>query len=239
MCGRIVQKGNLDDYLERVIRAPRADEIFPPDPVGPKYNVPPGVRILAIHRLGGDGSKQVERIFWGYKPAGAKVPLMSNARLETITAGKWPWAALMKAGGRVLVPADGWYEWKRLTPDPKGPKQPHFIRAVNDDPLYFPALTAWRPGKEHGPEHGIAIVTNDAKGGLIDVHDRRPIVLAPELAQEWMDPATTPLCARDLLMGGLPEAAFRWYPVKQAVGNSRYERPDATDPTGDNGPSLF
>lgn len=66
MCGRIVQKQNRDDYLEGLIRAPRADELFPPDPAGPRYNVPPGSRPRALHQF--EGLLQFERIFWGYKP---------------------------------------------------------------------------------------------------------------------------------------------------------------------------
>lgn len=101
MCGRIVHKRNRGDYLEGLIRAPRADELFPPDPAGPRYNVPPGSRPLALH--------QFERIFWGYKPVNWRKPAISNAKIETIAAGRWPWAWLMKQNGRTIVPADGWY----------------------------------------------------------------------------------------------------------------------------------
>jgi len=178
MCGRIVQKNNRDDYLETLIRAPRAGELFPPDPVGPRYNIPPGTRPLTLHEFQ-DGTIQVERIFWGYKPQNWARKPISNAKIETIAAGRWPWNWLMKEGGRIIVPANGWYEWKWLTDDPKGPKQPYYIHHANDEPLFFAAVTAWRPGREHGKDNGMAIVTNDARGGMVDVHDRRPVALAP------------------------------------------------------------
>ncbi|AOB29920.1 hypothetical protein AKI39_03280 [Bordetella sp. H567] len=229
MCGRIVQKNNPDDYLEKIIRAPRAGELFPPDPVGPRYNIPPGARPMAFHRFSG-GQLEVERIYWGYKPSDWRRAPISNAKTETIAAGKWPWNWLLKEGGRAIVPADGWYEWKWLTDDPKGPKVPYFIHHANDEPLFLAAVCAWRPGREHGKEHGMAIVTNDTQGGMVDMHDRRPVALPPELAVEWVDPATTLTRAREILAHALPESAFTWHRVRQEVGNYRYERPDAIEP---------
>ncbi len=231
MCGRIVQKRNINDYLEKIIRAPEARQVFE-DLVGPRYNIPPGTRPLALHELGGAPIRP-ERIFWGYKPANWPRAPISNARIETIAAGKWPWQWLLKDGGRVVVPADGWYEWKPLTDDPKGPKQPYYIHRIDDEPLFFAAVCAWRPGREHGKDNGMAIVTNDAKGGMVDIHDRRPVVLTPELAREWLDPATTQARAADILMSGLPDGAFTWHKVRTQVGNSRYELPDAIAPVED------
>jgi putative SOS response-associated peptidase YedK len=34
------------------------------------------------------------------------------------------------------------------------------------------------------------IITADSAGGMVDIHDRRPVTLSPELAREWLDPAT-------------------------------------------------
>lgn len=33
---------------------------------------------------------------------------------------------------------------------------------------------------------GFLIVTSSADKGLVDIHDRRPLVLSPEAAYEWM-----------------------------------------------------
>ncbi|WP_256937878.1 SOS response-associated peptidase family protein, partial [Enterobacter chuandaensis] len=33
---------------------------------------------------------------------------------------------------------------------------------------------------------GFLIVTSAADKGLVDIHDRRPLVLSPEAAREWM-----------------------------------------------------
>ena len=129
------------------------------------------------------------------------------------------------------MPADGWSEWKSL--DGHGPqpeKQPFYIHAKDNSPLFFAALSNWRPGAEKDEAHGFAIVTNDAAGGMIDVHDRRPVALPPDIALQWLDLELTAPQAIRLLEQGLPETHFTWHPVKKAVGNSKYELPDAIEP---------
>lgn len=78
--------------------------------------------------------------------------------------------------------------------------------------------------------HGFAIVTNDTKGGMVDIHARRPVALPLDTAQHWMAPSCPLADARALLKDCLPEDAFTWHPVRQEVGNSKYQLPDAIDP---------
>ncbi|AHC47937.1 SOS response-associated peptidase [Achromobacter xylosoxidans] len=223
MCGRIVQKSGPMDYVERLFPNPR--RIFS-DPAGPDYNIPPGRQPLAMHQLAGEF--EVERLPWGWRPSNSK-HLMSNARLDKILAGAWPWKMLI-GRGRILVPADGWYEWKPLADSTKPPKQPYFIHSKDDAPLFFAGLSDWKPGAEKDEAHGFAIVTNDAAGGMIDLHDRRPVALPPDLALQWMAPDLPAAQAVALLSQGLPETAFSWHPVRQEVGNSKYKLPDAVEP---------
>ncbi|KDD21299.1 SOS response-associated peptidase [Bordetella bronchiseptica] len=222
MCGRIAQKSAPEDYVE--ILWPNARLIFD-DVAGPQYNIPPGTKPLTMHRLV-DQTEALARLPWGYKPHGSRF-FMVNAKLETIERHGWPWK-LMIGAGRILVPADGWYEWKALDSGPKPAKQPYYIHG--DAPLLFAGLSAWRRGAELDEAHGFAIVTNDALGGMVDVHDRRPVALPPELAREWADPATPVSRAMEILRAGLPETAFSWHPVRQEVGSSKYQLPDAIDP---------
>lgn len=221
MCGRIVQKSGPQDYVERIFT--NLGRIFD-DPVGPRYNVAPGTRPLTIHRL--DGAEQMMRLPWGYQPHNSK-HFMVNAKLEAILKNGWPWKMLI-GRGRILVPADGWFEWMALDDSPKPPKQPYFIHS--DAPLFLPALSAWKPGDELDKVHGFAIVTNAATGHLKHIHDRRPIALPADLARQWIDPDLPVEEAKALLNEGLPETAFTWHPVRQEVGSSKYELPDAIEP---------
>jgi putative SOS response-associated peptidase YedK len=193
-------------------------------PVDPRYNIPPGTKPMVLHRLEGD--PKIDRIFWGYKPTGYKRGPISNARLDTVLANKWPWSWIIKGGARVIVPADGWYEWT----GEKGHKEPWYIRAKDEKPVLMAAITPWHPGLEPDAAHGAAIVTDDSAGGMVDIHDRRPVILTREDAQEWIDPETTVERALDLLTTGRPESAFVWYRVTTKMNNSRYELADAIEP---------
>ncbi|MFH7106437.1 SOS response-associated peptidase family protein [Achromobacter xylosoxidans] len=138
MCGRIVQKSGLMDYVERIFPNPR---VLFTDLAGPLYNIPPGTRPLTMHRLADDF--EVDQQWWTWHPSGSKYA-MNCARLDKILGNKWPWK-MLTGYGQILVPADGWYEWKPLNHEPRPPKQPYFIHAADGAPLYFAALSNWRP----------------------------------------------------------------------------------------------
>lgn len=219
MCGRIKQAREVVDYGE-TMRA-NISTILDPEP-GLKYNVPPSTRPLVFHRL--DGADQVDRLYWGYRPSWYKRGLASNARLDTILKQSPFWRPLLTR--RVIVPADGWYEW---TGD-KGDKQPWYISPRDERPILMAGMTAWLPGREVLAETGFAIVTDDTAGGMIDIHDRRPICLTPEDARAWVDPDVSVDQALELLSTPRPESAFRWWEVTRAMGNSRYQMPDSSKP---------
>lgn len=67
---------------------------------------------------------------------------------------------------------------------------------------------------------------------MVDVHDRRPVVLAHGLAQEWLDPATTKEQAKQSALNlGEPSKVFEWYGVSTSVGNVRNQGPELIHPT--------
>lgn len=217
MCGRISQKNDLADYIETMRWNPA--KLFV-NTEGPRFNVPPGTRPLALHRLG-SGDPHADRLFWGYKPTWSKRPPVINARLDTVLKGSRFWSRLLTK--RVIVPADGWFEWVGS----KGDKQPWFISARDQKPILIAGITAWQPGRDVVAETGFAIITDDAAGGMVDLHDRRPVCLTAESAQAWVNPEASVSEALDQLSTSRPESAFHWWMVTRQMGNSRYQLPDA------------
>ncbi len=219
MCGRLAQHREMEAYWAQL-------------PVHPfvgladyrrSYNVPPGTRPLVFHRLG-EGEPETAALFWGYKPPWYKRQPVSNARLDTVLKGSPFWKSIL--GRRIIVPADGWYEWT----GEKGDKQPWYISAKDEQPIYMAGITAWAPGRDVLAETGFAIVTDDSAGGMVDIHDRRPIALTPEDAVAWIDPDLPVPDALEMLSTPRPESAFRWWQVTRSVGNSRYQLPDSVEP---------
>jgi len=67
----------------------------------------------------------------------------------------------------------------------------------------------------------------DSAGGMVDIHDRRPVVLTPDLAREWLDRATPKEHAEQMaLHQGEPAEVFEWFKVSTAVGNVRNHGPE-------------
>ncbi|MOA61002.1 putative SOS response-associated peptidase YedK [compost metagenome] len=76
------------------------------------------------------------------------------------------------------------------------------------------------------------IITADSAGGLLDVHDRRPVVFSAEFAREWLDPATPKERAEEMvLMQGEVSDVFEWHKVDKAVGNVRNQGARLIDET--------
>lgn len=220
MCGRYSIYESMDHYLRQLSLDLVVINGYDHESIR-RYNVAPSTRVEIIRQL--DGSLSVDRVRWGWSPfwAKGKRPDPINARAETVVTGRffkglWP-------DGRALAPANGWFEW---IPDPVDPKrkQPYYITSADGGPLYFAALAEVHQSIEPDERDGFVIITAAADQGLVDIHDRKPLVLTPETAKEWLDPATSPARAAAIVDAGCrPAEDFCWYPVGKAVGNARNE----------------
>lgn len=84
--------------------------------------------------------------------------------------------------------ASGRYEWT----GEKGSKQPWHIHRKDGEPLFLLALAHFAPFKDNREESGFVLVTADSMGGMVDIHDRRPVAVSAEDAGRWMDAELTP-----------------------------------------------
>lgn len=220
MCGRFVQSQGLADYLRELDAEQDLNSGYDNVPID-RYNVAPGSRVLILHNAA-EGLR-IDPCHWGWAPfwATGKRPAPINARVETVTTGKffqplWP-------QGRALVMADGWYEWVVDPADPKR-KQPYFIRLKSQAPIFMAALAQVQAGLEPNEGDGFVIITAASDQGMLDIYDRRPLVLAPEQARAWLDPQLPAEQAERLAREQcLPVADFEWFAVSKDVGNMRNE----------------
>jgi putative SOS response-associated peptidase YedK len=79
------------------------------------------------------------------------------------------------------------YEWTVEN----GKKQPWYITRKVDEPIFMAGLTNFRIYTHQTVDVGFVIVTEDSGAGMVDVHDRRPVVLESKDAWRWMNPETT------------------------------------------------
>lgn len=213
MCGRFAQSMSRDDYLA-FLADEQATSAIPhdPEPIG-RFNVAPGTRVLLLNER--DDELHLDPVLWGYAPSWWSKPALINARGET--AATKPMFKHIWENGRAICFADGWFEWKREGQK----KQPYFIHRKDGQPLFFACIGS-APYDRGDENEGFVIVTVAADQGLVDIHDRRPVVLTPEAAMEWMDQTTSSAHAQELARdGALPAEQFTWHPVSTAVGNVR------------------
>ena len=130
------------------------------------------------------------------------------------------------------MPADGWYEWVK-DPDDSKRKQPYYIRLKSDEPMFYAAIGHFPRGdnREASETNGFAIVTSASDEGLVDIHDRMPVVLPPDVAREWLDNRLPAESAEALARHHAePVASFEWYDVGKDVGNVKNKGPGLIQP---------
>jgi putative SOS response-associated peptidase YedK len=131
-----------------------------------------------------------------------------NARAESLGEKRLFAPLLEDAAHRVLVLADGWYEWLRPE-DPKGKRIPFHHTVDGGEPFAFAGLArtvrlrdedAEDPDAPRTPLLTMAIVTCGANGPAGRIHDRMPAVLAgPEEEAAWLSSAVDAREAATLL----------------------------------------
>ena len=227
MCGRYAIFESMDDYLKQLALDLVVINGYDHERIN-RYNVAPSTRVEVIRPA--PGGLSIDRVRWGWSPfwAKGKRPDPINARAETVMTGKffkslWP-------GGRALAQANGWFEWVPKPEDPKH-KQPYYIQAADGTPLFFAALADVHSGLEPDERSGFVIVTAAADEGLVDIHDRKPLVLTPELAREWIDPDTATERMVEIVQTGCrPSNDFRWFPITTKVGSVRNQGAELIQP---------
>jgi putative SOS response-associated peptidase YedK len=225
VCGRFTSRTPLDD----IVAAFDVDEVAAPD-LGARYNVAPTDEVYAVAEV--DGVRRLGSLRWGLVPWWADDPKigsrMINARAETV-ATKPAFRKLLRQR-RCLIPADGFYEWRKASGD--RPKQAFHIRPADGGLLAFAGLwDTWRPKGGSGERERLTtctIITTTAEEPVGVVHDRMPVVLDPESWGLWLD---TDVDDDELLTSLLrPAHDLELVPVGDAVNNVRNDGPHLLQP---------
>lgn len=228
MCGRFTLTATPEEV--EALFALMDLEAFPA-----RYNIAPTQPILmvAAGHPREPGSNLPDRramlVRWGLIPGWVKdlkgFPLLINARSET-AAEKNAFRASMRHR-RSLVPASGFYEWKR---DESRKSQAWFIRPRGGGLVAFAGLheTWTEPG---GSEIDTgAILTTAANEQIASIHDRMPVVIRPENFARWLDcRSQEPREVADLLQPVEP-GFFEAIPVSDLVNKVSNSGPDVQAP---------
>lgn len=225
MCGRFT----LATPISEIAGMFGVEEV--PDPDLPaRYNIAP-TQPIAVVRQGSQGSDDARRelalLRWGLLPGWVKDPedwpTLVNARAETLHAK--PAFEDAFRFRRCLVPADGFYEWRRE----RGGKQPYYVRSADGRPLAFAGLWERWTGSDEAVE-SCTIVTTDANELLRPLHDRMPVILDAEARERWMDPRLRVPDALAELLLPCPSGKLVAFPVSRAVNRADADGPGCIEP---------
>lgn len=156
----------------------RAQPNFPP-----REHIHP-TQPIAVVRAGQDGEPEFTLVRWGLVPTWAKElhpqPLI-NARTETV----YEKAAFKNAirRRRCLIPADGFYEWQDIG-EPK--KQAWFIHKPDHSLFAFGGIWEHWQAADGSELESAAILTAEPNALLANIHNRCPVVVAPENFTRWL-----------------------------------------------------
>ncbi|MFD9895353.1 SOS response-associated peptidase [Amycolatopsis sp. NPDC059027] len=175
---------------------------------------------------------------WGLVPFWAKDPSVGSRMINTRaeTAKEKPAFRRALSSRRCLVPADGWFEWRRTGKE----KEPFYMTGPDAASLAFAGIwESWRPKDDDAAEPLItfSIITTDATGQLTDVHHRMPLIVPKTHWDPWLDPDRSDVT--DLLVPTAPEIveSLELRPVSSKVNNVRNNGPELLDRV-DPGPRL-
>jgi putative SOS response-associated peptidase YedK len=203
-----------------------------------RFNVAPADDVVCVTTTK-EGAPRGDILRWGLVPFWAKDPAtgykMINARAETISERPAFRDALETR--RCLIVADGFYEWEKRP----GAKQPFWITRADAAPFAFAGLWAlWRPpGEDVEPLRTCTIITTAANSALAGIHDRMPVMLADEDAEQAWLAHETPREAALELLAPLASDAVATREVSRAVNDAKYDGPHCLDPPEEPEPTLF
>jgi putative SOS response-associated peptidase YedK len=183
----------------------------------PRYNVAPGQEIAVVRQDAVQPVRRLSQMRWGLIPSWTNDPSvgfkMINARSET--ASTMPSFREPLRLRRCLIPADGFYEWKR-----EGKAKLPFCFTLADESVFaFAGL--WEPWKNPQGRwiESCSILTTTPNELVRDVHDRMPVILSRDAYDIWLDPGFSKVSELQPLLGPYPAEAMRRYRVSQRVNH--------------------
>ncbi len=205
----------------------------------PRYNVAPGQDVAVVRQDAIRPVRSFSLTRWGLIPSWSKdasgAARMINARSET--AATLPAFRDALKSRRCLIPADGFYEWKRTDKI----KQPYCFE-VNDGELFaFAGIwDRWREPTSTWIET-CSILTTTPNAVTSPVHNRMPVIFDPDSYDLWLDPGLKDATAVSELLRPFDARRMRCYPVSARVNQVANDDQECSAPVEvtEAQPSLF
>lgn len=220
-----------------------------PFQVPSRFNIAPSQPVAVIRLKGSDQDQAIipdkplpERegalMRWGLVPHFAKEiktdrPLI-NARSETIVdkpSFRGPFRRR-----KCLVPADGFYEWKRGGPSPI----PYHLCLQDREPFTFAGIwEAWTGPNGDDWLETVSLVTKNASGAVKKIHHRSPVIIEPQDYDLWLRPEDPPDRKIFEKLSNEIDHKLEMYEVSPFVNSARNDGEDCIKPATQDQFKLF
>jgi putative SOS response-associated peptidase YedK len=208
MCGRFIITGSKN-LTERFSAKVENNPLFTDS-----YNISPGINIPVVYER--ESEKLLSLMRWGFVPHWTKDESIGarliNIRAETIDQ-KPSFISSFKHR-RCLIPASGFYEWKKTASG----SFPYFITVKDRGLFSFAGLyDEWKNSKGEIIKT-CGIITTVAQELLQPIHDRMPVIIRKESEDGWIDVNSDKSLLNDILNKPVVEG-LNWYPVSRMVNS--------------------
>ena len=187
----------------------------------PRYNIAPTQAVLTVRREHGKKVRHFTRMRWGLIPSWAKDMSIGtktlNARSETVT--RTPAFRDSILTNRCLIPADGFYEWRKMG----SVKQPYCFEVGEGEVFAFAGLWAEWTSPDGEIIESCTVLTTGPNSLVVDLHDRMPVIVPPEKYELWLDPDVNDFEAIRDILEPYDANLMRRYPVSRKLNNSRID----------------
>jgi putative SOS response-associated peptidase YedK len=187
-----------------------------------RYNIAPTQPVATVLQM--HGQRRFQLVRWGLIPSWVKDPasftLLINARSET-AAEKPSFRTAMKHH-RCLIPASGFYEWRRT---PEG-KQPFYIKPADGGVMAFAGLWETWSDPDGGDMDSGAMLTTQSNRMMAEIHHRMPVIIKPEAFDAWLDTGNVPVKDIKQLMLPIEDGYLTAVPVSSLVNKVSNDDPE-------------
>jgi len=195
-----------------------------PKGVRPSYNINPGQSVAVI--VNRDGANQIEKMKWGFVPAGAKDAnsifryKTHNVRSENVFDKQSLSTAIRSQ--RCLIPANGYYEWKNL----ESGKTPYYIQTADQSLFAFAGIYGTWTDPSGVVWGTCAIVTTPSDSADDMIPSRLPVIVRPEDEADWLNPVIGDMNSLYGIMKPYTSDQLKIYRVSDDINSTKIDKPN-------------
>ena len=179
MCGRYGRRSDKQRIAEAFhVKASLSEVDFMPND-----DITPGT-LQPVVFTNNEGDRDLELMYWGFT---FPKRLTFNTRSDSILKpGLWKNSFEER---RCIVPADSFFEWKRLH---KRNNPKYEISVPGRKPFALAGIWSVWKNKAGDSLPTVSVITSEPNEAMAEVHDRQPVILEPRDYAEWLSPSDRP-----------------------------------------------